>query len=86
MILLLRWNTGLTKNSDPRIAKLGEHHIGKIPHNALITKFKHRDTGNVVEGRTIKEAAKLAGISIATANRLKHGTIKHSRTGWVYCE
>jgi hypothetical protein len=48
-----RWNKGLTKDDDPRIAKLG-HRKGKLPHNAKNIKVIDINTGDILSFDSIK--------------------------------
>lgn len=68
-----RWNKGLTKKDDPRIAKLATWK-GKLPPNALKCQLVDTITKISVEANSLKELAKKSGLSLSTVNRIKNGT------------
>lgn len=66
-----RWNKGLTKNDDPRIAKLA-FWTGKVTVNALKCKLINIQTNEAWEAASISALSKICPISISTLQRLKN--------------
>jgi group I intron endonuclease len=72
MLAKPRWNTGLTKDVDPRLAKLGVW-AGKLPPNAIRCTLFDTETSTTWESNSLKHLAQLCPLSLATINRLKSG-------------
>lgn len=73
MLAMPRWNKGLTKETDPRVAKLATWK-GKIPPNALKCKIIDLEKNITYEGNSLKELAKNSKLSLISINRIKAGT------------
>jgi group I intron endonuclease len=71
MLSTPRWNKGLTKKTDPRIAKLATQ-TGKIPHNALKCILVNLVTNEIWLANSLKELANKSPLSLSTINRLKN--------------
>jgi group I intron endonuclease len=68
-----RWNAGLTIKDDPRIAKLGDCHIGVTPSNAVPHKLMDNDTGEEWSDKSLSHLSIICPVSISSLGRLKLG-------------
>lgn len=71
MLAAPRWNAGLTKETDERIAKLGLCHIGKIPGNAIKCSLIDLENDQIWSGESMKELSELCPLSLPSLHRLK---------------
>ena len=73
MLAKPRWNTGLTKETDPRLVKLGFHRLGKLPTNAIQCSIIDLETNEIWQANSMKELSIMCPLSLPTINRLKRG-------------
>ena len=66
-----RWNKGLTKETDSRIAKLGVNRIGVIPYNAIKVTLIDLDSGKTWVANSIVELATKCPLSAVTLRRMR---------------
>lgn len=65
-----KWNKGLTKENDDRIAKLA-YWKNKIPPNAVKCELVNKETGEKILAESLKELSIKSGLSLVTIHRLK---------------